>query len=185
MKTTSAFLRRLSVCAVLLTASTQALAEISLRDPRAVAPIGRIDRDRLPRPDLRCAVDLAAQSIQFQLLSRTARFRGVVKITGTIKNVGRSAFVSGRGQQIVTLWEDRRMVARRDFTNLGVGESVSLSFVRNWDASSPAEGEFPPTYKVVIGYDPDLYIDGNVRNDDCSSSNNQMSRNSAEVNRMF
>lgn len=166
----------------------------ALADTLPVLDLGRninlgrdidLGRVRLPLPDLRCAIDPAATQVGFRVLSRTSTYRGRVQIVGTIKNLGRQSFLSRYGQQAVYLYEDSRVVARRSFTSLAPGASLSLAYQRNWDASSPAEGEFPPTYKVVISYGPDIYIDGNPNNDDCRSQNNQLSKSGTAINQLF
>lgn len=77
------------------------------------------------------------------------------------------------------------MVAQVPFQNLAPAQEVNLVYERNWDAASPAEGEFPPTYRLLIGYDPDILLDGNPNNDDCNSNNNQLERSGADVNALF
>jgi hypothetical protein len=142
-----------------------------------------------PRP-LSCP-DLAAQQIQFELIRRSSPFRGFVRITGVIRNVGLVAYSSRPGQQVAYLYEQNpgegapRLVAERPFTNLAPGREVRVSFERNWDGSSPAEGEFPPTYKLLIGYDPDIYQDGNPKNDDCNRTNNQRERSGSDINSTY
>ena len=42
---------------------------------------------------------------------------------------------------------------------------VNVSFEAVW---SSFLSEFPPSYRVLISYDPDIFIDGNDFNDDCS-----------------
>lgn len=150
-----------------------------------ISPNPSIRPGTLPVPDLRCPVDPSATKIDFQILSTTSTYRGLVKIVGTIKNLGKEAFVSKSGQQIILLYEDSRIVARKPFINLASGATDMVIFQRNWDASSPAEGEFPPTYKVVISYDPDIFIDGNVKNDDCNQRNNEISRSGSGINDLF
>lgn len=76
-------------------------------------------------------------------------------------------------------------MARREFTSLASGATTTVHFQRAWDASSPAEGEFPPTYKLVISYDPDIFIDGNPKNDDCTQRNNQLVRSGQAINELF
>jgi len=134
------------------------------------------------RPIPLCAIDLAATSLNFQLLNRTSTYRGQVRITGVLKNVGRLSYLSGARQQSLNLYEDRRLVATVPFVNLAVSGSVTVNFVRNWDASSAAEGEFPPTYKIILSQDPDIYIDGNVNNDDCNTRNNTFTRSGSAIN---
>jgi hypothetical protein len=150
--------------------------------------LGRDIRDRIGRdfrPIPSCAIDLAASAINFQLLHRTSTYRGQVRITGVLRNVGRNAYASGANQQSLLLYQDSRIVAQTRFANVARGGSVSVTFVRNWDASSPAEGEFPPTYRIVLSQDPDIFIDGNTSNDDCSSRNNTLSKSGTGINELF
>jgi hypothetical protein len=41
-------------------------------------------------------------------------------------------------------------------------QEVTVVFERTWNSSSTGEGEFPPSYIVEIGYDPDIRLDGNL-----------------------
>ena len=58
------------------------------------------------------------------------------------------------------------IVAQKPITNLAPGASLTLSWERDWNSSSPSEGEFPNSYRLLISYDPDIYMDGNDNNDD-------------------
>lgn len=176
---------------LLTTSVGPALAQIRINegvqpvDPRLVEPLRRVR----PHRDLTCP-DPAVQAIHFNLLHRTTRFRGRVRVTGIVRNQGTAAFQSTPNQQIVALYEHvpggrPRLVAQRPFQNLAPGEEVQVIFERDWYSASPAEGEFPPTYLVTITYDPDIYIDGNPHNDDCRTGNNRMERSGAEINAMF
>ena len=87
--------------------------------------------------------------------------------------------MSNPGQQSLYLYQDQMggasspaPVARSDFQNLAPDQTVALSWSRNWDASSPSEGEFPPSFRAQIMYDPDIYMDGNDQNDDCGPPDN-------------
>lgn len=131
---------------------------------------------------LRCP-DPAAHRIDFRLLSKTSPFAGRVMITGVVKNLG-GPYETRPNQQQMLLYEDNRMVASAPFSNLASGQEVSVSFQRNWNRSSPAEGEFPPTYKLIISYDPDITLDGNKQNDDCGN-NNTKTRSGVDINRLF
>jgi len=86
------------------------------------------------------------------------------------------------------LYEDNggrpRLVATRVFQNLTPGQEVKVSYTRAWGKSSPAEGEFPPKYILIISFDPDIYIDGNDNNDDANTGNNRMEKSSREINGM-
>jgi hypothetical protein len=134
--------------------------------------------------------DPAAHRIQFAIQDQTTAFRGTVKITGVVKNIGQSLFDSNPGQQIALLYEMQLggtpvLVAQKAFEDLAPGETLKLSYSRDWDASSPGEGEFPPIYRLVISYDPDIYLDGNPFNDDINLSNNQRDRSGSGINALF
>jgi hypothetical protein len=101
-----------------------------------------------------------------------------VKITGTVRNVGKGAFASNPGQQAVYLYEGDKIVASKNFTNLASNATLTVSFTRKWSSGT----EFPPMYKLVILYDPDIYLDGNPANDDANSSNNQIQRSGQGLN---
>jgi hypothetical protein len=162
--------------------------------PSTTIRITPVPTIKLPTPIRiipQCA-DPAATAVDFTMLSRstTSRFQGRVRITGKVKNLGAQAFESRPGQQSIQLVETPlggrpRIVATLPFVNLAPNQEISVSFDRSWDASSPAEGEFPPNYKIVLSYDPDIYIDGNTKNDDCVSTNNTRERSSADINAMF
>ena len=107
-----------------------------------------------------------------------------MRVTGTIRNLG-SEYSSSPGSQIASLFEGDTLVDSRDFLNLAPGESFELGFERPWNASSPAEGEFPPRYRLTIIYDPDISADGNALNDDCRSDNNTFERSGAFINGLF
>ncbi|NHF61447.1 hypothetical protein FK220_018990 [Flavobacteriaceae bacterium TP-CH-4] len=137
-------------------------------------------------------IDLAVETISFSVV-KTSDFVGVATITGSIKNIADN-FVSGTGQQKVYLYERSlgtptdqpgNLVAERSFTNLAAGETLEVSFSRAWNASSPAEGEFPPEYILYIGYDPDIYIDGNEHNDDTNTSNDELLESGMAINDLF
>ncbi len=127
----------------------------------------------------------AATDITFSVVSRTGEFTGVVRVTGTVQNIGLQDFDSSAGQQSIRLLQDGIEVASGEFTDLSAGESTSISFTRAWDASSPAEGEFPPTYRVTISYDPDITLDGNPNNDDCRTSDNTREESGSQINALF
>jgi len=133
-------------------------------------------------------IDLNAMAINFTVVSCTDKFKGTVRIEGVVKNTGGLNYTSGANQQAALLYEDNggrpRLVATKVFQNLTPGQEVKVSYTRAWYKSSPAEGEFPPKYILVISYDPDIYIDGNDNNDDSNSSNNRMEKSGREINTM-
>ena len=131
--------------------------------------------------------DLAAQSIEFSLSERTSQFSGRVAIVGTVSNVGQGPFWSSPGQQQAQLYEvplggTPRLVASQSFQNLAPGETVDVIYQRDWNSASPAEGEFPPSYRLIIAYDPDISLDGNPNNDDSNSNNNRIERTGTDMN---
>lgn len=75
-----------------------------------------------------CDVDPAVQGISFQLLSRTAPYRGRVRITGQIQNRGRLQYTSNANQQTILLYEGNRLVANQPFHNLTPGQTATVSF---------------------------------------------------------
>jgi hypothetical protein len=136
------------------------------------------------------AIDLVALDIVFSIVSRKDKFSGRVKIEGIVKNTGSSAYTSGPGQQTALLYEELpgtapRLVASQNFQNVPANGVVNVSFTRNWNRSSSAEGEFPPKYILVIVFDPDIYIDGNEQNNDSNTSNNRLSKSGAAINSLM
>lgn len=134
--------------------------------------------------------DPAVEKIDFTIISKTSQFVGKIRITGVVKNVGLAPYISGPNQQAVHFYEvpiggTARLVAQKKFQNLNPGQQVIVTYERNWHASSPAEGEFPSSYKVIIVYDPDIRLDSNPKNDDCNINNNQKERSGADINALF
>lgn len=138
------------------------------------------------------SIDLATEAIDFSIV-KTADFTGVATITGRIRNAADN-YVSGDGQQVLYLYERSlgiptdqpgTLVAQKAFTNLDTDEILEVSYSRAWNASSPAEGEFPPEYILVIGYDPDIYIDGNKQNDDNNDTNDELLESGTGINDLF
>lgn len=133
-------------------------------------------------------IDLAAESITFDVAD-ISNFEGTATITGTVKSIG-DDFISDPGQQVVNLYEkplggSQKLVAQKEFNRLNGGDSLKVSYSRNWDASSPAEGEFPPDYILLISYGPDISIDDKETNDDSDSANNRLERSGSGINEMF
>lgn len=146
------------------------------------------DDDSGPPPD----IDIEATEINFSIANRE-NFVADATITGTVTNI-RDDFRSGENQQSVLLYERSlgtpsgnpgNLVAQQNFANLDAGATITVSYTRRWNASSPAEGEFPPDYILVLTYDPDLFIDGNDENDDTNTDNNRVERNGQGINMLF
>ncbi|MAX71145.1 MAG: hypothetical protein CMC76_08605 [Flavobacteriaceae bacterium] len=139
-------------------------------------------------------IDLMAESISFSVVVDSNNpFTGVATITGTIRNIGDN-YMSNHNQQSIYLYERSlgtpttqlgTLVAQQSFQNLDTDETAQVTFSRTWNSSSPAEGEFPPEYIILISYDPDLYIDNNVHNDDTNQSNDQLLVSGEGINNLF
>lgn len=136
--------------------------------------------------------DPAAVRIDFSI--RKDKFhptRGTAKIVAVVKNVGTDVYNTRAGQQNVQIFEmplggvagPAKKVC--DFGTLYVGAEYRCEYDRPWDSSSPAEGEFPPNFKAMIVYDPDIRLDGNPKNDDINMKNNQVQAPGTRINDLF
>lgn len=152
--------------------------------PRTKTPI---------RPVPPC-LDPAAFEIRFEIVRRDTPFRGRVRITGVVKNIGTAPFTCNPGsmQASAHLYElppgavsGGTLRGHTDFSSLAVNGTVTVSYERDWDSSSPAEGEFPTSFRLMIVYDPDILLDGNKANDDCKINNNTKSRSGTEINALL
>ncbi|MCK5221277.1 MAG: hypothetical protein KAR14_06845 [Candidatus Aminicenantes bacterium] len=155
----------------------------NVRCKKLIKPLSTVQLNRaVLRPQFirRDCPDPAAHKINFTLLQQTATFTGRVQITGVVKNVGLKEFKGGGG--MAYLYEGSTLRKTKVFSNLLPGGTISLSYIRTWYAASPSEGEFPPTYKLVILYDPDILLDGNKDNDDCTLNNNKLTRSGSGIN---
>ena len=120
-----------------------------------------------------CA-DPAAVGLTFSLVSRSSQFQGRVRIVGVVRNLGDGA----AARVPVVLYEDSQPVATQEFQNLQPREEVTVVYERGWNASSSAEGEFPPAYAVAIVPTQGLGAE-------CQSNNNRLERSGAEINALF
>ena len=128
-------------------------------------------------------IDPAATAINYSVISCKTAFAGRVKIEGVIKNKGANGFFSSANQAVVILYETipggpTKAVASRVFTSLTSQEEIKFSFIREWNKAD----EFPPSYKVVIAYDPDIYTDSSNSNDDATTNNNVFQREGSDIN---
>lgn len=133
-------------------------------------------------------IDLSATAINFSVVTCKDKLHATVQVEGVVKNTGGLSYSTGANQQVALLYENSgsrpRLVATKVFQNLSPGQEVRVTYTRAWYKASPAEGEFPPTYILIISYDPDIYIDGNDNNDDSNSANNKMEKSGSEINAM-
>ncbi|RAV28836.1 hypothetical protein [Sinomicrobium soli] len=130
-------------------------------------------------------IDLAVTSFDFEI-EKTSEFEGNIHFTAVIKNVA-DDFRSGEGQQSVYLTEKPAAgksitLISKKFKDLDAGETVELQFThQGWRVSK----EFPPSFKVQISFDPDLYIDDNPLNNDSNSNNNFKEITGQQINTRF
>ncbi len=106
--------------------------------------------------------------------------QAVVGIRITVHNRGAGDFVSNPNQQSVLVFtgnSTRNTILRQRFARLASGASFSLTA----RLRAPG-GEFTPSVTALLSYDPDIYIDGNPRNDDCNQGNNQRTLSAADIN---
>lgn len=121
--------------------------------------------------------DLKAMPIEFQVLSRPTAYTARVRVTATVKNIGGADYVSGSNQQGIQLYVGQTLVKNVPFSNLAKGQTRTITYDMTYHTSN----EFPPVIKLYISYDPDIKLDGNPQNDECSYTNNQSSRSSTEI----
>lgn len=171
--------------------------KVAVVKPGLIKPGGVLDR-RVINPGsltLGCP-DPAAHEIRFQIVRRYTQFRGRIRITGIVKNIGRRAFIAGANQAKAYLYQmpagvpcanatGGTAIAERAIVNLAPDATIELSWERDWDSSSPSEGEFPNCYRLFITYDPDIYMDASKDNDDCNGNNNKKDRSGTEINDML
>lgn len=158
------------------------------------SPPPQLPKTHLPAPipaPAACA-DPALRRLTFKIVERSSasRLEGKVNLIATVENAGKGHYRSRPNQQVVELIETvpgraPRTVASREFANLAPGEKFDLVWTRPWNASSPAEGEFPPSYEARLSYDPDIRIDGNPANDECNNTNNSARLNGKSINMAF
>ncbi len=126
-------------------------------------------------------VDPVAESITVSGVRANGDGTYDFSLRGTVVNRGSSDWHSRPGQQAAHLSQGANLRAVARFPSLAAGARVNTSFARveRWLPSQ----EFQQGFELRISYDPDIFIDGNERNDDCQLRNNQTSISVAEINR--
>ena len=106
-------------------------------------------------------VDLAVFARQVPLGSSR------VRIVYGVQNVSGADYVSGANQQSVAISRPGGPSYNHAFGSLAAGQS------RSWSLVVQKPFEIPHAYSVRYLAAPDLYQDGNTRNDDCNRANNR------------
>ncbi len=104
------------------------------------------------------------------------------KINASVINVGTAHYVSRRNQQTLNLYQgNSRLVKIWGFSRVNRGQT--LKFSKSF--SNQPGGEFVPSYKAMLSFDPDIYIDGNRANDDSNRNNNKATLSSSTLSSAF
>jgi hypothetical protein len=158
----------------IVAATVLALSPIAGAAPPPPRPTHSIVKPT-PTPKPRTCRDPAAVYLMSRVVVQQPG-GGQIEIVGQIVNRGNGAFVSPPMQAHVKIVESRPQggapIVRADqpLANLPPGNGVVLRFQRPWTRNV----QFPPTFSLVITYDPDILHDSNPENDDCDQSNNQI-----------
>ena len=158
-----------------------------VKKPKKVKAIDRVRASHLGKVLRARGIDPAVVSLDFSILRRRGQHRGRVRISGVVKNVGSKPFLNkGRpGAAGIQLYQGNRLVRNVTMRDLAPGETQRIHYDRNWNSSSPSEGEFPPSFKLLITYDPDITMDSNEDNDDSNMNNNRIQKSGSEINDLF
>ena len=99
---------------------------------------------------------------------------------GYLVNASGSDWVSSEGQQSVYIYKNKELARDAPFQNMYNNTSTGFHLeVQNWKLNNPN----PPNYSYRITYDPDIHVDGNDKNNDCSSKNNTMTISGEKINK--
>ncbi len=142
---------------------------------------GAVISDPASKAVLQPAIDLKAMSITFTLIRRIDDNKAIIKVIGTIKNVGTQNYVSRENQQGVNISEVQsstfpnavgptKVKVDRLFSTIPAGGTYQISYEMEWNKSN----EFPPIFVLNITFDPDIRADGNTSNDDAVFTNNKL-----------
>ncbi len=117
--------------------------------------------------------DLSATAIEFELLEQNSPFEGVVRIVGTVSNLGQGRFIATDGQTVI-LQEvypggKSQDVEEISLRSLAPGETITIDYTRPWSVAD----EFPPSYRLVIIAE------------DANSNNNAIARDGQAINQLF
>ncbi len=170
-------------CLAVLTAFVGAAAlfatAVSAVDKSKTAPSAAVaTQARLPNKVMMACADPAAAEIKFVVISRdpVVRTKGLVRITGVVKNIGPRTSANVFFIQLST---PAGQLASQTVPSLAPGAVAQVMKDMNWDSASPNEGEFPPKFTLTLVRDPDTPID------DCNVNNNTLERNGADINTLL
>lgn len=117
--------------------------------------------DALATPAIACP-DLSVKASQRELAD------GSIRVMVEVMNLSSADYISAPGQQVLVVeGQNGARSGQVPFVNLNRGDVILWS-----DTFQPFE--FPARYSAYLSFDPDLLIDGNLRNDDCRSTNNRV-----------
>ena len=110
---------------------------------------------------------LRSQCVDLAVFVQQRRAYGnTVRITYGVRNISAADYVSGAHQQSLVLSKNGNTMDVGRFARLNAGQELT------WTEIVSKPFEFPDTYKAFLSIDPDIFQDGNVRNDDCNRGNN-------------
>lgn len=129
--------------------------------------------------------DLMINGVEVQMLSRDPKGEYFFRLVATVENRGGGDYRSSAGQQVVELHQVSNTGASRRIRDWAFGSIASGA--EGFDATYDVlhwrtDQKFPPAYRFMIVFDPDILIDGNTANDDCTVKNNFTTITGAEIN---
>jgi hypothetical protein len=95
------------------------------------------------------ARNLAARTLQAQVIRADTATSGRVQITGVVTNIAANDYQSNAGQQSVVLFQGGVEVARQDFEDLAVNESIVLTYDRDWNTTAAGLPDYPSPERAV------------------------------------
>jgi hypothetical protein len=138
------------------------------RNPHRVALVGFARDATTPNDEPKRCADVSAE-IGLDVVRHTRPYVADVRITGFARNLGPSVLSEPGG--MMWLYEGDKLVREAKLNAVAVGDAVSVAYDRPWDSASPSEGEFPPTYRVVVKAPTD-----------CNGKNNDFRTSGADLN---
>ena len=151
------------------------ISSVSAGPARLNVPLTRLPITEMSRSNLRInpnvirrpVIDPRASCTDLAVFVRQRRVndRWYV-VTFGVRNVSTNDYVSRDGQQTIDLAKNGAALANESFSVLNAGQTLT------WSQPVPRPSGVTDTYDARYSFDPDIYDDGNPRNDDCNSANN-------------